>query len=263
MSINTTNADGSYVKSETHAHIQTLEFYHPQGNALTSVLLADLTQEISHAAYNADIRVVVLRSAGTSFCGGASLNELLKIENEKQGVQFFSGVANLILAMRRCPKFIVARVHGKCVGGGLGLAAAADYAIALEGADVKLSELTIGIGPFVVGPAIERKTGVSAFSQLAIDAGSWRNADWARRKGIYAELHPTVESLEESMSRLLSSLSHYSPEATAEVKKMIWRNTENWEQLMPERAAISGKLVTGLHAKSYLDKFRESKTISM
>ena len=263
MSVNITNADGSYVKTELHAHIQTIEFHHPQGNALTSVLLTDLTHEIAHAVYNTDIHVILLRSAGNAFCGGASFGELLSIKNEKEGAQFFSGVANLILAMRRCPKFIVARIHGKCVGGGLGIAAAADYAIALEGAEVKLSELTIGIGPFVVGPAIERKIGVSAFSQLAIDAGNWRNADWARRKGIYAELHPTVESMDESLARLANSLAHYSPEATAGIKKMLWRNTENWEQLLTESAAISGRLVTGAYAKNYLDKFRENKAASL
>ena len=263
MSVNVTNADGSYVKAELHAHIYTLEFHHPQGNAVTTILLNDLTQEIAHAVYNTDIQVIVLRSAGTAFCGGASFNELLSINNEKEGAQFFSSVANLILAMRRCPKFIVARVHGKCVGGGLGIAAAADYAIALEGAEVKLSELTIGIGPFVVGPAVERKIGLSAFSQLTIDAGNWRNADWARRKGVYAELHPTLESMEESLAKLTNSLSRYSAEATAEIKKMLWRNTENWEQLLTENAVISGRLIISAYAKNYMAKFRENKGVSI
>jgi methylglutaconyl-CoA hydratase len=263
MATNTINNDGSYVKSELHAHIFTIVFHHPQGNALTASLLADLTREVSHASHNADVQVIMLRSVGTAFCGGASFTELLQIQTEKEGIRFFSGVANLILTMRRCPKFILACVHGKCVGGGVGIAAAADYAIALEGADIKLSELTIGIGPFVVGPAIERKTGVSAFSQLAIDAGNWRNADWARRKGIYAELHPTVESMEESIARITSSLAHYSAEAMSEIKKMIWHNTEHWEQLLHERAAISGKLVTSAASKKFFDKFRENKTIPM
>ena len=258
-----TDNDGSYVKGELHAHIYTIEWYHPQGNSLTTSMLAGMLHEISYAAHSNEVQVILLRSAGAAFCGGASFSELLTIQNEKQGVAFFTGVANLILAMRRCPKFIVARVHGKCVGGGLGIAAAADYAIAVEEAEIKLSELTIGIGPFVVGPAIERKTGVSSFSQLAIDAGNWRNADWARRKGIYAELHPNIESMEESIARLTNSLAHYSPEAMAEVKKMIWHNTEHWEQLLPERAAISGRLILGAGAKKFLDKLRENKSAAM
>ncbi len=255
------NTDGSYVKAELHSHIYTVEFYHPQGNALTTSLLAELMHEISHAAHSADARVILLRSAGSAFCGGASFTELLQIQTEEEGIRFFSGIANLILAMRRCPKFIVACVHGKCVGGGAGIAAAADYAIALEGADIKLSELTIGIGPFVVGPVIERKTGLSAFSQLAIDAGNWRNADWARRKGIYAELHPTLESMEESIARLAGSLSRYSAEATAETKKMIWQNTEHWEKLLPERAAISGRLAMTDFAKQFFETFRKKKAL--
>ena len=261
MAANTVNPDGSYVKSELHAHIYTIEFHHPQGNALTTTMLGDLVHEIGHAAHSMDTHVILLRSSGSAFCGGASFTELLQIETEAEGIRFFNGVANLILAMRRCSKFIIACVHGKCVGGGVGIAAAADYAIAMEGADIKLSELAIGIGPFVVGPAIERKTGLSAFSQLAIDAGNWRNADWARRKGIYAELHPSVESMEESISRLSDSLAHYSAEATAETKKMIWQNTEHWEQLLPERAAISGRLVIGATAKTYLDKYREESNM--
>ncbi len=258
-----TENDGSYVKGELHAHIYTIEWYHPQGNSLTSSMLAAMLHEVSYASHSNEVQSIVLRSAGAAFCGGASLTELLTIQTEKQGVAFFTGIANLILAMRRCPKFIIARVHGKCVGGGLGIAAAADYAIAVEEAEIKLSELTIGIGPFVVGPAIERKTGVSSFSQLAIDAGNWRNADWARRKGIYAELHPSLESMEESIARLTNSLSHYSPEAMAEVKKMIWNNTEHWEQLLAERAAISGKLILSPGAKKFLDKFRENKSATL
>lgn len=262
MASNTVNPDGSYVKSDLRAHIYTIEFHHPQGNALTSSMLADLTHEISHAAHSYDTHVIVLRSSGSAFCGGASFSELLKIETETEGKQFFSGVANLVLAMRRCSKFIIACVHGKCVGGGVGIVAAADYAIAAEGADIKLSELSIGIGPFVVGPVIERKTGISAFSQLAIDAGNWRNADWARRKGIYAELHPNAESMEESISRLSDSLAQSSTEATAEIKKMIWRDTEHWEELLAERAAISGRLVVGATARNYLSKYREIKPIA-
>ncbi len=261
MSINMISADSGYVKSELHSHVFVIEFYNPQGNALSTTLLTALVHEISGASHNSDVRVIVLRSAGNSFCGGASFTELLQINDEKSAARFFSGIAHLILAMRRCPKFIVARVHGKCVGGGVGLAAAADYAIALEGADIKLSELSIGIGPFVVGPAIERKTGLSAFSQLAIDAGNWRNADWARRKGIYAELHPTVESMEESISRLTHSLAHYNADASAEIKKMLWHDTGHWEQLLLERAATCGKLITSEQARQFFEKFREQKSI--
>lgn len=255
MIIEVKDAQEGYVKTETHNHVTTIEFYHPKGNSLPGKLLAELAHEITYAGNDKNIWVIVLRSAGTgSFCGGASFEELKAIKDEAQGKQFFSGFANVINAMRKCPKFIIARVHGKCVGGGVGLVAAADYAIAVDGAEIKLSELAIGIGPFVVGPAIERKIGLSSFSQLAIDATLWRNADWARRKGLYAELHPTLESMEESLARLSESLSRSNPEAMLEMKKMFWKGTEHWEQLLPERAAISGRLILSEYSKKKLSE---------
>jgi len=249
-----------YVKTESEHGITTIEFFHPQSNSLPAKILETLAQDIHSEGLNERTKVIILRSAGEkAFCAGASFDELMAIKNEEEGLQFFSGFANVINAMRKCPKFIIARIHGKCVGGGVGLAAAADYAIALEGAEVKLSELALGIGPFVVGPAVERKMGLSSFSQLAIDAGLWRNADWARRKGLFAELHPTLESMEDSIARLSTTLSHYSSDAIAEMKKMFWKGTEHWDELLKERAAISGRLVLSDFTKDFIKKFKEKK----
>lgn len=247
-----------YVKSETHRGITTIEFFHPQSNSLPGKMLELLAQEIHFAGTHEESKVIVLKSGGEkAFCAGASFDELLSITTIEQGLAFFNGFAQLINAMRRCPKFIIARVQGKCVGGGVGLAAAADYTIAIETADIKLSELSIGIGPFVVGPAVERKIGNSAFSALAIDANMWRNSDWAKKKGLFAEVHPSVESMDESVSRLANSLAHSSPDAMSEIKKMNWKGTENWDTLLPERAAISGRLVLTEHTKSALAKFKK------
>lgn len=246
-----------YVKSETHNGITTIEFHHPQSNSLPSTILEELAQEIHSLAHDDDTRVIVLRASGEkAFCAGASFDELSAIKNKEEGFQFFSGFARVINAMRKCSKFIVGRIHGKCVGGGVGLVAATDYAIAIEGADVKLSELAIGIGPFVVGPAVERKIGVAAFSHLAIDATMWRNAEWAKRKGLYAELHPTVEGMDESVARIANALSHSSAEATAELKKIFWKGTEHWDTLLPERAAISGRLILTEFSRNAIQKFR-------
>src|SRR5678809_690268 len=233
-----------YVKTETHKGITTIEFFHPQSNSLPAKILHDLAVAIQHAGHHPATIVIILRSAGEkAICAGASFDELVEIKNEKEGLAFFSGFAHVINSMRLCPKFIIGRIHGKCVGGGVGLAAAVDYAIATEGAEIKLSELAIGIGPFVVGPAVQRKLGLSSFSQLAIDATLWRNADWARRKGLYSELHSSIESMDESITRLSHQLSHSSTEAMAEMKKIFWQGTDNWDQLLTERAEISGKLV--------------------
>jgi methylglutaconyl-CoA hydratase len=249
--------DEAYVKSELHNGIVTIEFFHPQSNSLPGNLLEKLAQVIHGAGNDVRSKVIVLRSFGEkSFCAGASFNELVAIKNKEQGLDFFSGFANVINAMRICPKFIIGRIHGKCVGGGVGLAAAVDYAIATEKADIKLSELAIGIGPFVVGPAVARKIGTSAFSQLAIDATMWRNADWARKKGLYAELHSTTDGMDESVNRLANTLMHSSPDAMAEMKKMLWQGTEHWDRLLTERAAISGRLVLSDFTKEAIEKFK-------
>jgi len=252
-----------YVKSETHKGITSIDFYHPQSNSLPSKILRDLAVAISHAGDDPNTIVIVLRSAGdNTFCAGASFDELIEIKNEQEGLKFFSGFANVINAMRTCPKFIIGRIQGKCVGGGVGLAAAVDYAIASENAEVRLSELAIGIGPFVVGPAVERKIGASAFSQLAIDASHWRNAEWAKRKGLFAEVHSNTEEMDEAVQRLANTLSHSSPQAMAELKKINWKGTEHWDSLLLERAKISGRLVLSDFTKQAIEKFKEIKNVN-
>lgn len=246
-----------HVKSETHNGITTIEFFHPQSNSLPGKILEELTKEIHFAGTHNETKVIVLKSAGEkAFCAGASFEELLEIKNEKEGLEFFSGFANVINAMRKCPKFIIARIQGKCVGGGVGIAAAADYAIALNTADIKLSELAIGIGPFVVGPAMERKIGIAAFSALAIDATMWRNSEWAKRKGLFAEVHENTENMDESVLRLANSLAHSNPDAMSELKKTFWHGTDHWDVLLKERAAISGKEILSSFSKEAIKKFK-------
>lgn len=248
----------AYVNASTHQGITSIEFFHPQSNSLPSAILKELAVRITHAGEDPATRVIVLRSAGErAFCAGASFDELVAIRDEAEGLAFFSGFAQVINAMRNCPRLIIGRIHGKCVGGGVGLAAAVDYAMALESADVRLSELAVGIGPFVVGPAVERKIGTSAFSQLSIDAGMWRNAQWAGRKGLYAEVYETVEAMDESIGRLAHTLSQSSPAAMKELKRIFWKGTEHWDNLLMERAAISGRLVLSQYTKEAIEKFKK------
>jgi len=247
-----------YVRTETHNGVTTIEFHHPQSNSMPGRLLEELAHTIHGEGNEPDTKVIILKSAGDrTFCAGASFDELASIKTHEEGIAFFSGFAQVINAMRKCPQFIIARIQGKCVGGGVGIAAAADYAIAVEGAEVKLSELAVGIGPFVVGPAVERKIGAASFSHLAIDATMWRSADWAKRKGLFSELHSTVEEMDESIRRLAHNLSHSSPEAMYEMKKIFWKGTENWDQLLAERATISGRLVLSTFTKNAIEKFKK------
>ncbi len=231
-----------YVRSERHGSSMIIEFFHPQSNSMPHNLLTDLARQIHGAGLDDEIRVVILRSGGDrAFCAGASFNELLQIKTSREGEDFFNGFAHVINSMRKCPKFIIARIHGKCVGGGVGIAAAADYAIALTGADIKVSELEIGIGPFVVGPALERKIGLSAFSQLTIDAASWRTAEWAKTRGLYSEVHMNIQELDESIQRLAGHLIRSNPQAVREIKKILWEGTAHWDQLLSERATNKRK----------------------
>lgn len=249
----------SYVTSHNEHGITSIEFFHPQSNSLPAKLLEELAREIHAAGTDDDTRVVILRSGGSgAFCAGASFDELTEIKNEFEGLKFFSAFGHVINAMRKCKKIIIGRIQGKCVGGGVGIAAAADYAIAVDKAEVRLSELSIGIGPFAVGPAIERKIGMSAFSQLAIDSTLWRNAEWAKHKGLFAEVHNSIENMDESVYRLANSLAHSNPNATAEMKKIFWKGTEHWDELLKERAAISGRLVLSEYFKNAISKIKSA-----
>jgi methylglutaconyl-CoA hydratase len=249
-----------YVKTENHNGITTIEFFHPKRNSLPANILEKLAQEIHFAGNQEETKVIILRSEGDStFCAGASFDELLTIETPEEGLRFFTGFANVINAMRKCPKFIIGRIQGKCVGGGVGLAAAVDYAIASIKADIKLSELEMGIGPFVVGPVVERKIGTAAFSSLSIDGRSWRSSDWARQKNLFVELHENIDDLDESVNKLATILSHSNPEAMAEMKKIFWKDTEHWDELLKERAAISGRLILSDFSKNAIEKFKALK----
>ena len=247
-----------YVQSSTSENITTIEFFHPQSNSLPGALLQELAAAIRDAGKNTDCRLILLRSQGQkAFCAGASFDELSQLKNEQEGLQFFSGFAEVINAMRTCGKIIVGRIHGKCVGGGVGLAAAVDYALATEEAAVKLSELAVGIGPFVVGPAVERKIGLSAFSQLALDATGWRSANWAHERGLFAELYADTIGLDEGINRLVTQLLNSSQEALRALKTVFWSGTDHWDQLLMERAAISGKLILSEASRKAIESFKK------
>ena len=246
-----------YVKTETQENICTITFFHPQSNSLPGAILNQLADTIRQTGNASDASVIILKSGGEkTFCAGASFDELIAIKTEEEGLRFFSGFAKVINAIRTCPKFVIAAIQGKCVGGGVGLAAAADYSIATKAADVKLSELAVGIGPFVVGPAVERKIGTASFSALSIDATSWRSSEWAMEKGLFAELHQDISSMHQAVDKLAKTLSGSSPEAMKELKSICWKGTENWDALLMERAAISGKLILSTFSINAINAFK-------
>ena len=238
--------------------IATIEFGHPASNSFPSILLDRLTKELHKASNNEEIAVIVLKSEGDrAFCAGASFDELVAINNLDQGSKFFSGFANVINAMRTCSKIIIGAVQGKTVGGGVGLAAACDYTFATEAASIKLSELTIGIGPFVIAPAVERKIGVAGLSELTIAATEWKNAYWAKEKGLFAKVFETQNELTKETQLLAEKIASYNPDALKEMKKTLWIGTENWDTLLIERAEISGELVLSEFTKNALKKFKK------
>ncbi|MAP79923.1 MAG: enoyl-CoA hydratase [Aequorivita sp.] len=249
--------DEAYVKQDVKNGIATIEFFHPAHNSLPGNLLAKLANTITSVGNDDAVKVIILKSGGErTFCAGASFNELININDAETGKIFFSGFANVINAMRKCPKFIIGRIQGKTVGGGVGVASATDYCMASKYAAIKLSELNVGIGPFVVGPAVERKLGTSGFSQIAIDANSFYDANWAKDKGLYNQVYDTVEELDQAVQQFAENLCNYNPEAMKEMKKVFWSGTENWDNLLAERAVISGRLVLSDFTKETLKRFQ-------
>ena len=246
-----------YVKITTENSVGTIEFFHPQSNSLPGHILAELANTITSAGEDENIKVIILKSAGErAFCAGASFDELVAIDTPKNGAKFFSGFANVINAARKCPKFIIGRVQGKAVGGGVGMASATDYCFATKFASAKLSELAIGIGPFVVGPAVERKVGTSAFSAMTINACKWFDASWAREKGLYTEVFDSVDEMDVEVAKLASTLSKSNPEAMEGLKKIMWQGSEHWDELLMERAVSSGTLVLSDFTKNAIEKFK-------
>lgn len=234
-------------------------FFHPKSNSLPGKLLREIADIFNELADNNDAKVIILKSEGeNAFCAGASFDELLEIKDFETGKNFFMGFVLLINAMRKCPKFIIVRVHGKAVGGGVGIAAAADYSLAVNSASVKLSELALGIGPFVVGPAVERKIGKSAFSQMSIDC-YWHTASWAKEKGLFNEVYETIEELDNAVNILASKLAESSLPAMKKLKEVLWEGTENWNELLEKRAEISGELILSDFSKNYINNFKEKK----
>ena len=247
----------AYVKITTEKSIGTIEFFHPQSNSLPGHILGELASTIVKAGEDDNIKVIVLKSAGErAFCAGASFDELVAIDTPENGTKFFSGFANVINAARECPKFIIGRVQGKAVGGGVGMASATDYCFATKFASAKLSELAIGIGPFVVGPAVERKIGTSAFSAMTINANKWFDASWSREKGLYTELFDSVDEMDVEVAKLASTLSKSNPEAMEGLKKVMWQGSEHWDELLMERAVSSGTLVLSDFTKNAIEKFK-------
>jgi methylglutaconyl-CoA hydratase len=247
----------AYVNYACNNNVATIEFYTPHHNSLPAAILKQLAATIHTANLDSNCKVIILKSGGDkTFCAGASFDELIAIENEEQGLAFFSGFALVINAIRTNSKFIIGRVQGKAIGGGVGIASACDYTLATNNASIKLSELAVGIGPFVVGPAVERKIGTSAAYELAIDAANFRTAQWANNKGLYANIFESIIDLDAAVEALANNLATQSPLAMAAIKKAFWAGTENWDTLLLDRAAISGSLVLSSFTKQFIANFK-------
>jgi methylglutaconyl-CoA hydratase len=245
-----------YVRSHVADGVGHVEFYHPKSNSLPGVLLRELAATVTAVSADPAVRVIVLTSGGTGpFCAGASFDELASITDIGEGQRFFSGFAGVILAMIRAPQFVIVRVHGRAAGGAVGLIAAADFSMATDKASAKLSELAVGIGPFVVGPVIERKIGLASFSQMAVDA-DWRDAAWCERHGLYARLYPDVATLDDGVATLARTLAASNPDAMSQLKRVFWAGTNTWDALLAERAAMSGALVLSEFTRNAIRAFK-------
>lgn len=248
----------SFIKTTIDKNIATIEFYHPSSNSFPSSQLTELTLAINNLNHTADVTVLILKSSGDkAFCAGASFDELLSITNLEEGGAFFSGFANVINAMRTSNKIIIGRIQGKTVGGGVGLAAACDYTFATKNALIKLSELAIGIGPFVIEPAVSRKIGKPALAEMTLDAENWKSAEWAHENKLFTQLFDDTVAMDRALEKFSNTLSNYNPEALSEMKRILWEGTEHWSILLKERAAISGKLALSDFTVNALSAFKK------
>jgi methylglutaconyl-CoA hydratase len=240
-----------------HNKVATITFFHPSSNALPRNLLDNLAQNIYDLGNNNQVQVIVLTSQGSkTFCAGASFDELLAIKTAEQGTHFFTGFAHLINAMRTCPKIIIGRIQGKAVGGGVGIIAACDYAFATHESSIKLSEIAIGIGPFVIEPVVSLKIGKVAMASLSLNPTQWKTADWSQHNGLFALMAATQDELDELVYQKANELANYNHQALSELKKIFWENTQHWNELLPQRAQISGKLVLSDFTKNALQQFK-------
>ena len=252
-----TDTSNGNIIVEIQNKIASVTFSHPASNSFPSDLLQRLTEELNALSGDNNVNVVILQSEGKTFCAGASFDELLSITDFETGKKFFSGFANVINAMRKCSKIILGKIQGKAVGGGVGLASACDFAFAYQDASIKLSEIAIDIGPFVIEPAVSRKIGKTAMTQLTLQPNTWQTADWAVEKGLFTDVFDSYGDLDEAILAFAKKLASYNPEALAEMKKVFWEGTENWDDLLYERAAISGKLVLSEFTKNALNEFKK------
>ena len=255
--MSTSRTHGS-LYTNIQANIATVEFGHPASNSFVSELLDRLAKELDKLSEDKNVTIIILKSEGDkAFCAGASFDELVAVSTLEEGKVFFSGFANVINAMRKCKKVIIGRVQGKTVGGGVGLASACDYVLATEAASIRLSELTIGIAPFVIAPAVARKIGVAGISELSLSPTEWKTAYWAQEKGLFSKVFDSINELDKELDLFAQNLSNYNPQALQDWKKVLWENTDHWDSLLLERAAITGKLALSEFTKNTLEKFKK------
>ena len=253
----TTRSSGSLYASRSGA-LARIEFGHPASNSLNSELLARLQTEMNKFGDDDTVHTILIQSEGErAFCAGASFDELMEVSTPENSTAFFSGFAGLINTLRNCPVPVVARVHGKAVGGGVGLIAACDYALATEAASIRLSEIGIGIAPLVIAPAVMRKTGASGLSELSLAPGEWKSAYWAQEKGLFARVFEKRGDLDKESENFAAQLARHPRTALIALKRALWEGTAHWDSLLPERAAETGRLALSAETQQALKRFKE------
>ena len=249
--------NNGFVTSEIKNNISEITFGTPKSNSLPGEILELLAKTILESGEDQNVKAILLKSEGEkAFCAGASFDELLEIEELEKSKIFFGGFAKVLNAIRSCGKLVIARVQGKTTGGGVGIACAADYCFATKDAAMALTELNLGIGPFVIGPYVERKLGKSAYAAMSIDA-DFRSADWCEKHDVYHSVSENIQMMDEEIDKFLEKLSTRSSDALALIKKVSWEGTEHFEQLMPERILMSASLILEDSAKENIGKIKE------
>ena len=202
--------------------IATVTLNRPQvHNAFDETLIADVTACFARLSEDAEVRAIVLRGAGESFCAGADLHWMGRMAgySQEENRADADALQRMFDVIATCPKPTIARVQGGAIGGGVGLVAVCDVVIAAPEAKFALSEVRLGLVPAVIAPYVLQKIGMGAARALFV-TGERFNAEEALRIGLVQQVVAAIE-LDAAIQKKLEWILHAGPNAIAAAKRLL------------------------------------------
>lgn len=191
-------------------------------NAFDDTLIQSLTKAFTRLGKDANVRVIILRAEGSAFCAGADLNWMQRSVDFSfsENVQDAHHLAAMLKAIYDCPKPVIARVHGAAFGGGVGLVAACDIALATESAKFCLSETRLGLIPAVISPFVVPKIGQTAARRYFLTAEVF-SATQAAHLNLVTEVASDEAALDALLAKIVGAILANGPEALSQSKVLL------------------------------------------